>query len=72
MLVGLKPNTAIVERLLELDKIGAIKTDEKMMTSVPGIFAAGDCRSKSTQQVGSAVGEGVIASLRISDFIENL
>ena len=72
MLVGLKPNTKIVEKLVELSETRAIKTDDRMMTSVPGIFAAGDCRCKSTQQVGSAVGEGVIAALRISDYIKNL
>lgn len=72
MLVGLKPNTKLVERLVDLDERGAIKTDKKMMTSVPGIFAAGDCRCESTQQVGSAVGEGVIASIRISDYLKNL
>ncbi len=72
MLVGLKPNTKIVEKLVELSETRAIKTDDRMMTSVPGIFAAGDCRCKSTKQVGSAVGEGVIAALRISDYIKNL
>ena len=72
MLVGLKANTKLVEKLVELDERGAIKADKEMMTSVPGIFAAGDCRSESTQQVGSAVGEGVIASIRISDYLKNL
>ena len=72
LLVGLKPNTKIVANLVSLDERDAIKTDETMMTSVPGIFAAGDCRSGSTQQVGSAVGEGVIAALRMSKYIKNL
>ena len=71
MLVGLKPNVKIVEKLVNLDERGFIKTDEKMTTSIPGIFAAGDCRSKSTWQIASAVGEGAIVALKIRDYLRS-
>ncbi|MHA1219994.1 MAG: NAD(P)/FAD-dependent oxidoreductase, partial [Candidatus Heimdallarchaeaceae archaeon] len=71
MLVGLKPNVRIVEKLVDLDERGFIKTDEKMTTSIPGIFAAGDCRSSSTWQVASAVGEGAIVALKIRDYLRS-
>ncbi|MCG3259411.1 MAG: FAD-dependent oxidoreductase [Candidatus Heimdallarchaeota archaeon] len=71
MLVGLKPTVKIVKNLVDLDERGFIKTDEKMLTSVPGIFAAGDCRSKSTWQIASAVGEGAIVALKIRDYLRS-
>ena len=42
-----------------------------MTTSIPGIFAAGDCRSSSTWQVASAVGEGAIVALKIRDYLRS-
>ena len=71
MLVGLKPNAKIVEQLVDLDERGYIKTDEKMMTSIPGIFAVGDCRSNSTWQVASAVGEGATVALKIRNYLRS-
>lgn len=41
------------------------------MTSVPGIFASGDCRSGSTWQIASAVGEGAITALKIRDYLRS-
>ncbi len=71
LLVGLKPNTEITEGVVEMDQRGFIKTDEKLMTNIPGIFAIGDCRSKSTQQVASAVGEGAIVVFKIREHLKN-
>lgn len=70
--VGLKPNVTIVENIVDLDERGFIKTDDKMMTSLPGLFAIGDCRSESTWQVASAVGEGAIVALRIRNYLRSL
>ena len=70
--VGLKPNVTIVEKIVDLDEMGFIKTDDKMMTSLPGLFAIGDCRSESTWQVASAVGEGAIVALRIRNYLRSL
>ena len=45
--IGLKPNTDYLKGLLELDESGMIMVNDKMETSVPGIFAAGDIRHNS-------------------------
>ncbi|HUC96792.1 MAG TPA: FAD-dependent oxidoreductase, partial [Candidatus Saccharimonadales bacterium] len=56
---GLKPNTAFLNgSSIELDEIGFVKTNLKLETNIPGIFASGDVRSGSTMQIASAVGEG--------------
>lgn len=67
---GLKPNTDFLAGSgIELDKDGFIKTDEKMETNLPGIFASGDVRSGSTMQVASAVGEGAAAAIGIREYL---
>ena len=69
MLVGLKPITAFAEDFVEMDGRGYILTDDKLMTNIPGVFAAGDCRSTATPQVASAVGEGAIVAVKIRDYL---
>ena len=69
MAIGFKPNTEYLSGLLELDAIGAIITDKKMETSVPGVFAVGDIRSESIQQVISAGGDGAIAAVNAEKYI---
>lgn len=68
--IGLKPNGEFLQGLLETDEQGLIKTDENLMTSMPGVFAAGDIRSGATMQVASAVGEGATAALKIREYLE--
>lgn len=68
--VGLKPNTAFLGDSVELDTIGFIKTDNKLQTSIKGVFAAGDVRSGATMQIASAVGEGATAALHIREYLE--
>ena len=69
--VGLSPNTGFLAGSgVELDQFNFIKTDEKLMTKVPGIFAAGDVRSGATMQIASASGEGATAALRIREYLE--
>lgn len=71
--VGLKPNTGFLEgSSIELDEVGLVKTDEKLMTSMPGVFCSGDVRSGATMQIASAVGEGANAALNIREYIEDL
>jgi len=67
--VGVDPNTALVKDLVELDANGLIVTDEDMRTSAPGIFAAGDCRSKTLKQVATAVGDGAAAAFSAQDYL---
>lgn len=61
--VGTKPKTALVEDSgIELDKAGYIVADETGKTSIPGVFVAGDARTKALRQVSTAVGDGANAA----------
>ncbi|MCS7196151.1 MAG: thioredoxin-disulfide reductase [Aquificaceae bacterium] len=68
--IGLEPNTVFLKGSLELDDKGYIITDERMRTSLEGVFAAGDCRRGATGQVAVAVGEGCIAAIEAERHIE--
>lgn len=68
--VGLKPNSQFLGGALDVDEIGLIKTDANLMSSMPGVFVAGDIRSGATMQVASAVGEGATAALKIREYLE--
>lgn len=71
--VGLKPNTEFLkDSPVELDQVGLVKTDDKLMTSMPGVFCSGDVRSGATMQIASAVGEGANAALNIREYIAEL
>ncbi|HEX3721392.1 MAG TPA: FAD-dependent oxidoreductase [Nitrolancea sp.] len=70
--VGLSPNTDLVKGLVELDERGFVATGVDLQTSVPGIFAAGDCRTGSTKQAASAAGEGAAVALSIRRYVEPL
>jgi len=68
--VGIIPNTQFVK--VKKDSGGFIITDEKMETSIPGIFAAGDCRAQSLKQISTAVGEGALATSAAEQYLESL
>jgi len=69
--IGLEPNTGFLKGAVELDERGYIITDERLRTSLEGVFACGDCRSGATGQVAVAVGEGCIAAIEVEKYIEN-
>ncbi len=69
--VGLTPQTSFLEGLLELDERGFIVTDAEMRTNVPGIFAAGDVRSKACRQIITAAGDGAVAAYMAEHYIAN-
>ena len=68
--VGWKPNTGFIKGLLKLDSEGYIITGNDMSTSVDGIFAAGDVRTKSLKQISTAVGDGATAAIMAGKYIE--
>ena len=68
--VGLDPNTAFLRGSVDLDERGFVRTDSIYRTSFDGVFAAGDVRSGSTKQVGSAAGEGIAALLSVRRWLE--
>jgi len=69
--VGLTPNTKYLGDQIKLNKWGYILSDERMQTSIPGVFAAGDIRDKDIRQVATAVGDGAVAASSAQHFIEN-
>jgi thioredoxin reductase (NADPH) len=68
--VGYKPNTGFLKGLLRLDSEDYILTGNDMSTSVDGIFAAGDVRTKSLKQISTAVGDGATAAIMAGKYIE--
>ena len=68
--IGLDPNTALIKDQVNLDERGFIVTDASFMTSMAGVFAAGDVRAGSTKQLASAVGEGAAASIQIRQYLD--
>ena len=69
--VGIQPITGWLGRdLLEMDEFGFIKTDDKMATNIPGIFAAGDVRVKLLRQISTAVGDGALACFAAEKYLE--
>jgi len=69
--VGVEPSSQFVKELVRCDEKGYIITDEKMQTSVPGIFAAGDICSGTIQQVACACSDGVVAALSVRSYLSN-
>jgi len=67
--IGLTPHTELLEGKVDLDAKGFVLTSETLMTSMPGVFAAGDCRHGSTKQIASAVGEGATAAIMIRHYL---
>jgi len=68
--VGLDPNTGFLKGAVDLDERGFIATDDTFMTSLPGVFAAGDVRAGSTKQLASAVGEGAAVAIQIRGYLD--
>jgi alkyl hydroperoxide reductase subunit F len=67
--IGLLPNTEWLKDTLDLSPRGEIIIDAKGETSVPGIFAAGDCTTVPYKQIIIAMGEGAKASLGAFDYL---
>ncbi len=69
--VGMKPQTSLLETLKK-DENGYIITDEKMETSVPGLFVAGDVRSKPLRQIVTATSDGAVAAVCAAQYVKSL
>ena len=66
---GTQPHTELVNHLVDLAPDGGIVTDDSMATRTPGLFAAGDIRSKRLRQVVTAVSDGAIAATSAYAFL---
>ena len=68
--IGIAPNTSWLNGLLPTDKWGFVLTDQEMVTKLPGIFAAGDVRSKELWQIATAVGDGAVAAYSVEKYLD--
>lgn len=70
--IGLAPENGDFADIAELDKYGYVSSDERCLTSTPGVFTAGDCRTKSVRQIATAVADGATAGLAACRYIDAL
>jgi thioredoxin reductase (NADPH) len=69
---GLIPNTEMFRGFLDMNKHGFIIADRSLMTSVPGIFVAGDVRDTPLRQIVTAAADGALAAYSAGKYIESL
>jgi thioredoxin reductase (NADPH) len=67
--IGFQPNTGLVKQHAKHDAAGYLITDDRMMTSIPGLFAAGDVRSQLTRQITTAVGDATTAAVAVEKYL---
>lgn len=67
--IGYIPNTEAFLGLVETNERGEFIVDQELRTSLPGVFAAGDCVAKRYRQVTTAVSDGTIAALSATEYI---
>ena len=70
--VGRKPATELVKEQLHLDASGYIIADESTRTSIPGIYAIGDVRTKKLRQIVTAVADGAIAAHEAEEYLAEI
>ena len=64
--IGLIPENGVFKDLVELDEAGYVVAGEDCVTSAPGVFAAGDCRTKDVRQLVTAAADGAVAAVAAS------
>ena len=69
--IGWEPNLQMLQLKADTTAEGYLKTDTCLMTSIPGLFAAGDIREKNLYQVLTACSDGARVAKYVSEFIEN-
>ena len=67
--VGFTPNSGIIREHFDHDANGYVVTDDRMMSSIPGLFAAGDLRVQLTRQVTTAVGDATTAAIAVEKYL---
>lgn len=70
--IGFRPNSGLIKGHFRHDGAGYIVTDDRMMTSIPGLFAAGDLRVQLTRQVTTAVGDATTAAIAVEKYLKAL
>ena len=67
--IGRAPATKLAEGLLELDEGGYIVAGESTQTSIPGVYAVGDIRTKALRQIVTAVADGAMAAHSAEEYL---
>ena len=67
--IGQEPDNGDFAPVADLDKGGYVVADESCLTKTPGIFVAGDCRTKAVRQLTTAASDGAIAALAACSYI---
>lgn len=70
--VGLIPENEAFSGLARLDDFGYFASDESCTTASPGVFVAGDCRSKRVRQVTTANADGAVAAIAACRYIDGM
>ena len=70
--IGRSPATALFEGQIELDGAGYIIADETTKTSIDGVFAVGDVRTKPFRQIATAVADGAVAAHFAESYVSNI
>ncbi len=68
--IGHQPNSEVFRGQLAMDEQGYLITDKHMMTSVPGVFAAGEIQDPLWRQIGTSVGQGTAAAMACTRWLE--
>ena len=68
--IGLIPENDAFAGLADLNRWGYFDSDEKCETKTPGVYVAGDCRSKTVRQLTTAAGDGAVAALAACRYID--
>ena len=68
--VGLQPENDAFAQLAQLNDWGYFDSPESCTTKTPGLFVAGDCRSKAIRQVVTAAGDGAVAAMAACRYLD--
>ena len=68
--IGTAPENNAYQKVAKLNEYGYIVSDESCQTGTPGIFVAGDCRTKAYRQVATAISDGAAAALNACRFLD--
>jgi len=67
--LGLLPNSGVVRRIAQVDADGFLLVDEQLMTTLPGLFAAGDVTTAFAENILVAIGEGTRAAISAHEYL---
>ena len=70
--IGRKPATGLFEGQVELDTGGYVVADESTKTSLPGVYAVGDVRTKQVRQIVTAVADGAVAAHMAEEYLNDV